>query len=104
MIKKKQKLHKTHYIFGSINEKLYYKKYSNLLTKVKNLAKKLYYHQKLGDYSDNPKETYEILRTLLPSKSNSTAPNSIIVNNSCLNDPTDIVEKFNNDFASLENL
>ena len=38
-IKKKQKLHKTHYIFGSINEKLYYKKYSNLLTKVKNLAK-----------------------------------------------------------------
>ena len=33
-IKKKQKLHKTHYIFGSINEKLYYKKYSNLLTKV----------------------------------------------------------------------
>ena len=39
LIKKKQKLHKTYYIFGSINEKLYYKKYSNLLTKVKNLAK-----------------------------------------------------------------
>ena len=39
LIKKKQKLHKTHYFFGSINEKLYYKKYSNLLTKVKNLAK-----------------------------------------------------------------
>ena len=33
-IKKKQKLHKTHNIFDSINEKLYYKKYSNLLTKV----------------------------------------------------------------------
>ena len=38
-IKKKQKLHKTRYIFGSSNQKLYYKKYSNLLTKVKNLAK-----------------------------------------------------------------
>ena len=38
-IKKKQKLFKTHYIFGSINEKLYYKKYSNLLTKVKILQK-----------------------------------------------------------------
>ena len=38
-IKKKLKLYKTHYIFGSINEKLYYKKYSNLLTKDKNLAK-----------------------------------------------------------------
>ena len=100
-IKKKQKLHKTRYIFGSIIEKLYYKKYSNLLTKVKNLAKKLYYHQKLDDYSNNPKKTREILRTLLPSKSNSTAPNSITVNNSCLNDPTDIAEEFNNHFASI---
>ena len=45
-----------HYIFGSTNEKLYYKKYSNLLTKVKNLAKNLYYHQKLDDYTDNPKK------------------------------------------------
>ena len=98
---KKQKLHKTHYIFGSINEKLYYNKYSNLLTKVKNLAKKFYYHQKLDDYSNNPKKTWEILHTLLPSKSNSTAPNSIIVNNSCLNDPTDIAEEFNNHFASI---
>ena len=43
----------------------------------------------------------EILRTLLPSKPNSTAPNFIIVNNSWLNDPTDIVEEFNNHFASI---
>ena len=50
---------------------------------------------------DNPKKTWEILCTLLPSKSNSTAPNSIIVNNSCLNDPTDVVEEFNNHFASI---
>ena len=100
-IKKKQKLYKTHYNFGSINEKLYYKKYSNLLTKVKNLAKKLYYHQKLDDYSDNPKKTWKILGILLSSKSNSTVPNFIIVNNLCLNDPTDIVEEFNNHFASI---
>ena len=41
------------------------------------------------------------MRTLLPSKSNSTAPNSIIVNNFCLNDPTDIAEEFNNHFARI---
>ena len=41
------------------------------------------------------------MRTLLPAKSNSTAPNSIVVNNSCLNDPTDIVEEFNNHFARI---
>ena len=41
------------------------------------------------------------MRTLLLSKSNSTTPNSIIVNNSCLNDSTDIVEEVNNHFASI---
>ena len=46
-------------------------------------------------------KTWKILLTLLPSKSNSTALNSITVNNSCLNDPTDIVEEFNNHFASI---
>ena len=66
------------------------------------MQKKLYYHQKLDYYSDNPKKTWEILRTLLPSKSNSIAPNSLMVNNSCLNDPTDIVEEFNTHFASIE--
>ena len=40
------------------------------------------------------------MRILLPFKSNSTAPNSVIVNNSFLNDPTDIAEEFNNHFAS----
>ena len=65
------------------------------------MQKKLYYYQKLDDYSNNSKKTWEISRTLLPSKSNSTAPNSILVNNSCLNDPTDIAEEFNNHFATI---
>ena len=38
-IKKKQKMHKIHYIKGSPIDKLCYKTYSNVLTKVKNLAK-----------------------------------------------------------------
>ena len=41
------------------------------------------------------------MRTLLPSKSNSTEPNSIIVNNSCLNDPTDIAKEIKNHFATI---
>ena len=55
-IKKKQKMHKTHYIKVSPIDKLCYKTYSNVLTKVKNLAKKLYYHHKLNDNSHNPKK------------------------------------------------
>ena len=41
------------------------------------------------------------MRTLLPSKSNSTEPNSIIVNNSCLNDPIDIAKEIKNHFATI---
>ena len=40
-IKRKQKMHKTHFINGTSMEKYFYKQYSNTLTKVKNLAKKL---------------------------------------------------------------
>ena len=100
-IKKKQKMHKTHYIKGSPIDKICYKTYSNVLTKVKNLAKKLYYHHKLNEYSDNPKKTWDILRTLLPTKSNSNMPNSLAVNDSLITDPADIAEEFNKYFADI---
>ena len=39
-IKRKQKMHKTHYLNGSSVAKQCYKMYCNVLTKIKNLAKK----------------------------------------------------------------
>ena len=65
-IKKKQKLHKTHYIFGLPSEKKYYRLYSNTLTRVKNLAKRLYYHSKIYEHKNNPKKTWDVLHSLLP--------------------------------------
>ena len=41
----------------------------------------MYYHQKLGEYHNNPKKTWNTLRTLLPSKSASKVPNCVSVNN-----------------------
>ena len=58
-IKKKQKMHKTHFIQGTSVNKLYYKKYSNILTRLKDLAKRLYYHHKLNKYKDSPTQTLE---------------------------------------------
>ena len=49
-------MHKTHYINASSVAKQCYKMYCNVLTKIKNLAKKMYYHNKLKEYSDNPKK------------------------------------------------
>ena len=100
-IKKKQKMHKTHCIKGSPIDKICYKTYSNVPTKVKNFAKKLYYHHKLNEYSDNPKKTWDVLRTLLPTKSNSNMPNSLTVNDSSIADPADIAEEFNKYFADI---
>ena len=58
-IKKKQKLHKTHYIYGLPSQKKYYILYSNTLTRVKNLAKRLYYHNKRTEHKNNPKKNFE---------------------------------------------
>ena len=40
-IRKKQKLYKTHYLRESNNQKAFYKRFANLLTKLKTAAKKL---------------------------------------------------------------
>ena len=47
-IKKKQKMHKTHFVQGTSVNIFYYKKYSNILTRLKDLAKRFYYHHKLN--------------------------------------------------------
>ena len=101
-IKKKQKMHKTHYINGSPVAKSCYKMYSNTLTKVKELAKKLFYHQKLNECKDNPKKTWDILRTLLPSKKNSRVPNLIKINSTTtISDVHEITEEFNHHFVNV---
>ena len=53
----------------------------NFLENKKEIAKKMYYHQKLGEYHNNPKKTWDTLRTLLPSKSASKVPNCVSVSN-----------------------
>ena len=95
-------MHKTHYINGSPVAKSCYKMYSNTLTKVKELAKKLFYHQKLNECKDNPKKTWDILRTLLPSKKNSRVPNLIKINSSTtISDVHEITEEFNHHFVNV---
>ena len=67
-LRKKQKLYKTHYLCGSNNQKACYKRYANLLTKLKTAAKKLYFENQLKFVTNNPKEPWNILRELLPRK------------------------------------
>ena len=72
-------MHKTHYINGSSKEKYFYKRYASMLTRIKNLAKKLYFHHKLQKSKNKPQKTWNLLRTFLPSNTSSSTPSSLIV-------------------------
>ena len=80
---------------------MYYKKYSNILARLKDLAKRFYYHHKLNECKDSPTQTWKILRSLLPSKNNNLILDSITVNSSSISDLNQIAEEFNNHFANV---
>ena len=96
-------MHKTHFINRSSTENYLYKQYSHTLTKV-NIWQKKYYYCKIEECKDNPKKTWDVLRTSLPSKSISPAPNSVYVDRINISDPSLIAEKFNIHFSNAGKL
>ena len=72
-------MHKT-YINGSTDEQKFYKSYFNTLTRIKILAKKLFYKTQFDVHKHDPKKTWDTLRTLLPAKPKAQTPTSISVN------------------------
>ena len=57
------------------------------------------YNNKITDYKNNPKKTWDVLRFLLPLKTKSNTPNSLTVKNSPI---TAIAEEFNYHFATVD--
>ena len=55
-INMKRKLYKTYLLNGNPVQKIFYKKFSNKLTKMKTRAKHLYYEKELLNYSGNQKK------------------------------------------------
>ena len=60
-IRNKQKMHKSHYIHGSFEQKIFYKKYTNKLTKLKTISKKLHYKNEFRSATDNPRLLWQTL-------------------------------------------
>ena len=94
-------MHKTYYINGSSKEKYFFKCYANILTKMKNLAKKLYFHHKLEEFKNNPKVKWNLLCALLPSNTSSSTPSSLTVNNETFTKPTAIANQLNHHFVNI---
>ena len=101
-IRKKNSMFKTHFISGNSIQKLFFCKYTNKLTKIKALSKQMYFHTKLDKNKKNSRETWKIIRFVLPSKSSREAPFSVRLNNMTTSeDPTTVANKFNNFFCTV---
>ena len=66
-IRRKQWLYKTQFLNGNSLGKDQFKMYSNMLNKLKQLSKKMYYHNEVETNKNNPKRMWNVLRTLLPN-------------------------------------
>ena len=98
-------MYKTHYLNGTTAQKYLYKLYANKLTKIKNLAKKYYYHDQLQINKNNSKGTWDVLRSLLPSKIKQAGPHTLKTNQndgSNITDAFEIAQEINSYFTNIE--
>ena len=82
-------------------KKKYFKRYSNKLTKLKTLSKKMYFQNELSKCKQNPRKTWEIIKSTLPNSFCCHFPNSIKINDTTTENPTTISNEFNNYFCSF---
>ena len=73
----------------------------NILTRVKNLSKKIHYDDCLSSSKKDPQKTWKILRELLASSKSFDQPTCINHNNIEIYDPDQISTIFNNYFENI---
>ena len=100
-IRNKQKMYKTHFIGGSEIAKTSYKDYVNKLTKVKCLAKKLYFHSELENCKGDGCKIWDLLYSLLPSKKNKQCLKTSEVSGDITHDPQLIAQPFCDHFSTI---
>ena len=100
-IRNKQKMYKTHFNCGSEIAKTSYKAYANKLTKVKCLAKKLYFHSELENCKGDGSKIWDLLYSLLPSKKNKQCPKTLEVGGDITHDPKLIALQFCEHFSTI---
>ena len=63
---KKNFFFQTLFINGSNAEKIYFRTYSNKLTKIKTLSKKLYFQNEIKKNKNNAQKTWDTIKSTLP--------------------------------------
>ena len=101
-IRHKQQIYKSFFLSGNPAFVAYFKKYANLLTKIKCAAKRLYYKKKIEEGKYNSRTTWQVLREFISTKKNLNLPTFIRdESNVSLNDPKLIAEAFNKHFSDI---
>ena len=103
-VRHKRKLYKSHFLAGTEIQKRFYKKYLNTLTKVKTASKKIYYRQEFGRNLNNPRKTWELIRSALPtnqSRTNKSKIDLLKIDGQDINESFSIAEKLNEHFVSV---
>ena len=94
---------KSHFLEGDPVKRSFFKKYTNKLTKLKALSKKLYYSKELKNNQNDPRKTWDVIRSALPAsnKRSTDTPQSLKINECRTNDPQKIADHFNEFFFSI---
>ena len=100
-IRKKNSMFQTHFITGNTVEKNFFRRYSNMLTKIKSLSKKIYYYSEFVSNKKNLHKTCEIIRSVLPHKLTLEPPLALKLNDHITDDPNTIANQFNNYFCTI---
>ena len=96
-IRNKEKMYKTHFLQGSNVCKMMYKTYAYKLTKVKSLAKKLYFAQELSNCKGDGRKMWEVIRTIIPSNSTQKfkmTPSELDIDGSLVQNPKIMADEF----------
>ena len=95
-------IYKSFFLSGNPAFVAYFKKYANLLTKIKCAAKRLYYKKKIEEGKYNSRTSWQVLREFISTKKNLNLPTFIRdESNVSLNDPKLIAEAFNEHFSDI---
>ena len=76
-VKRKNSMFRSQYINGNVNEKRFFRKYTNILTELKALSKKIHFRSEINKNKSNARKTWDIIRSVLPNKLNRESPSSL---------------------------
>ena len=102
-IKNKQKMYKNNFLNGNDAQKLLFKTYSNKLTKVKRLSKKMYFYKEFDDNQNNSRKMWKTINSLLHNKTAdiNSPPKNIKINDKICDNQLTMAEHFNNFFCTI---